>query len=133
METSLHTFRLQGGALPVLFLEVKGPYRALSATEGPYDHPGVTLEEAYLKSQYAGACAVKKIVAVKGAAGQPADIHLGKILALSIEIILQAVRVTCHWITSRNGKDQSILESKSAYARPHTPFTQSPENHQKRN
>ena len=85
-----HIQPLQGGALPVLNLQVKGPDRALSATEGPYDHPGVALEGTYLKSQYAGACAVKR------AAGRPTDTYLGKVLALSIEITLQAAQVTCH-------------------------------------
>ena len=101
-----HIQTLQGGALPVLTLQVKGPNRALSDPDGQYNHPGVALEEAYLKSQYAGACAVKNIFTIKRAAGRPSDTYLENLLALSIEITIQAVQVICHWITSHNGKDQ---------------------------
>lgn len=101
-----HIQPLQGSVLPILILRVNGPDRALSDPEGPYDHFGVPLERTYLKNQYAGACALKNIVAIKRAAGRPADTYLGKVLALSIEITLDFVQITCHWITSHDGIDQ---------------------------
>ena len=101
-----HIQPLRVGILPVLSFEVKGPDRVFSDPDGPYDHPGVALEKAYLKNLYAGACALKNIAAIKRAAERPADTYLGKILAFSIETTANAVPVACHWITFNNGKDQ---------------------------
>ena len=75
---------LSGMALPIVYIEAKGPASPLS--------------EAIIQNRHNAACGIKNIVGIKRAAGRAPNTYKNKDLSKSIEIIIESVQVTSHWM-----------------------------------